>query len=175
MKVIYKSEMYLRINIMVNIVYMFGILIELPDKMCYESDSYTFRCGLSYYIQVICLLMICPLFMCKVLRMVGIDSFKCVIELLTFVCGILWVFRPLIILRYVKMLRPLRILVIIRDTSLIVPTYNMFTSVKSISKVLFPALLTIYIYAIIGLYTFSGNFVINIKGMNMTDAETLTY
>lgn len=139
--------------------------------MCYESDNFTFRCGISYYIQVICLLMICPLFMIKVLRMVGIDSFKCIIELLTFLCGILWVFRPLIILKYVKMLRPLRILVIIRDTSLIVPTYNLFTSVKSISKVLFPAILTIYIYAIIGLYTFSGIFYLN-QEINMTDVGT---
>ena len=138
--------------------------------MCYETDDFSFRCGLSHYIQVICLLIICPLFMIKVLRMVGIDSFKCIIELVTFVCGILWVFRPLIILRYIKMIRPLRILVIIRDTSLIVPTYNMFISVRSISKVLFPAILTIYIYAIIGLYTFSGIFLYK-KTMNMKDVE----
>jgi len=78
--------------------------------------------------------------------------------LTTFISGILCITGPSVIIMYVKALRCLRLLLIVRETSLIVPAFNMLTSLKSISNVLGPAILFIYIYAIIGLYSFSSNF-----------------
>jgi hypothetical protein len=83
--------------------------------------------------------------------------------LTTFISGILCITGPTVIIIYVKTLRCLRFLLIVRETSLIVPAYNMLASLKSISNVLGPAILFIYIYAIIGLYTFSSNYCVKFR------------
>ena len=78
------------------------------------------------------------------------------VEMVAFASGVISLTGPVVILKYAKALRCLRLLLLVRETNLIVPSYNMLTSLKSIRKVLCPAILFVYIYAIIGLYSFSG-------------------
>ncbi len=161
MKVLSSTHLYRTLNTILNIVYIFAVLIELPDELCAVNKGNDFRCQLSYCIQLGCVVVMCPLLMINAFRLTCVCEVKCIVELVTFACGVMWVVHPsVVILKYAKLLRPLRLLLVIGETSLIVPAYNLFTSVKAISKVLFPAVLCIYIYAIVGLYTFSGTFVI---------------
>ncbi len=93
---------------------MCGVLIELPDKLCELNDSEQFRCNLSFYIQLVCIFSIASLMLIKALRLVGIDYFKCTVDMLTFLCAILCITGPYVVLRYVKALRCLRLLLIVR-------------------------------------------------------------
>jgi hypothetical protein len=79
------------------------------------------------------------------------------VEIILFASGLMALKGPVAILKYAKALRCLRILLLVREMNLIMPIYNMLTSLKSIRKVLCPAILFVIIYAIIGLYSFSSN------------------
>jgi hypothetical protein len=67
---------------------MFGVLIELPEQICVSESSERSRCDLSYYIQVVCLGIIVPLCLIKNLRLAGIDGYRLLIEIVTFVSGV---------------------------------------------------------------------------------------
>jgi hypothetical protein len=57
--------------------------------------------------------------------------------------------------RYFKAIKIIRLLMIVKDsTYLQVPAAKLIYSLSSVGKILFPAVLFIYFYAVIGLYSF---------------------
>ena len=57
--------------------------------------------------------------------------------------------------RYLKAFKILRLLMIVKETNyLLVPATKLMNSLSSVGKILFPAALFIYFYAVIGLYSF---------------------
>ncbi len=84
------------------------------------------------------------------------NKVKLSFEVFLFICTLWSLFEPEIILIYIKFFRCLRVLLIIRETYLIVPFHNLLASLRSVGNILTPALLFIYAYSVVGLYTFSG-------------------
>lgn len=59
--------------------------------------------------------------------------------------------------RYFKAMRTLRMLFFIKEISILAkPVQNLLTALAKVGNILIPALVIIYVYAVVGLYTFSG-------------------
>jgi hypothetical protein len=61
------------------------------------------------------------------------------------------------VLRYVKAFRALRLIFLIKEIKFLnEPTTHLITALAKVGNILIPCLLIIYVYAVVGLYSFSG-------------------
>ena len=76
--------------------------------------------------------------------------------------------------RYFKAIRALKLLFLIKEVKIFnEPASHLVNALAKVGNILIPALFIIYIYAVVGLYTFSGN-PYPIQTLNTTDAEAPT-
>ena len=97
-----------------------------------------------------------------------------ILDFLTIICGFVgYGLNNDDVARYFKAIRALRLLFIIKEIKILnEPANSLMTALAKVGNVLIPALLIIYIYAVVGLYTFAGNFIF-IKISNTVSAELL--
>lgn len=58
-------------------------------------------------------------------------------------------------IRCVKAASCLRLVIMVRTTSLNTPLRNLLNAMKNVNKIIFPSLILIYLYSLIGLYAFA--------------------
>ena len=84
-----------------------------------------------------------------------------ILDFLTIICGFVgYGLNNDDVARYFKAIRALRLLFIIKEIKILnEPANSLMTALAKVGNVLIPALFIIYIYAVVGLYTFAGNFI----------------
>ena len=132
------------------IIFAFIMMINEPDgkdEITKIANSLAMVCNYVFLIFA-------------VLRLLSLEPFHwgwCSLELISLIAGLSQIFViNETALRILQAISCLRLLIIVRTTSLFTPFNNMIRAMKNANKIIIPALALIYLYSIIGLYSFSG-------------------